>query len=508
MRNVLFLILALFFTACYSQSLTDINESIKAGQLSKAKAAVKHELAHNDSLSQYESLIMKQQLSRINVILDDYCYTYEEMFARLKKDIPDLSQEDVRNWEADTSLEYHLVDGKKMYYVAFPYNLFKLCKEAEQRRVKDNGKPRRKKKYDHIKHKKAVIREAEKTGFPYVLPKRVKVCMTFFEKADGIPDGTVIRGWLPVARDIEKQQDITLTSVHPEPAFISNSGGHLNASVYVEKQVNRDSSATAYWRDNLENPPQEWRYSFDKPERFVTDDAVLFQIIFEYTACGVYRNISPADILPFDTSAPEYTMYTREEEPHLKFTPALKTLSRQIIGNEENYYLKAKKIYEYICRNVPWTSPDYSSADCLADNIAKLKRGDCGSKAFLFVALCRLNGIPARLQGGWLTRPFKGHTQHGWAQMYVEPYGWLTVDPDAGSHLIDNKDDKLKYFHFGNCESYRLIVYDDTMPLFPLKIHGSNYGGNKTGGLQLGAFEWAGGELEANIIIDTDVEDM
>ena len=106
-----------------------------------------------------------------------------------------------------------------------------------------------------------------------------------------------------------------------------------------------------------------------------------------------------------------------------------------------------------------------------------------------------------------MTRPGRWHSQHGWAQMYIEPFGWLTVDPDAGSKLIDYEDEKLKFFHFGNCGSYRLITYDDNIPLFPYKVYGDPSGGSVAAGLQLGAFEWAGGELESNVKIDTWVEE-
>jgi len=507
MRKLLTAICVMLCLTSYAQSRIDYSEMIGSGQLSEAKIKIKYELVNNDTLSQYEVLQLKKQLGRIHVILDEYTYTYDEMFDELKKEIPNLTSEDIRNWEADTSLEYHWVDGKKRYYWAFSYNLFKLNTEAKKRQIQEEKKPKRKKKYDHIQHKLAVIEEAEKTGEVYVLPKRIKVCMTFGENIKNVPDGTIVRGWLPFPRETKKQRDIQITSMHPRSDLIFNKGKYLNASAYVEKKVQRSELENAYWIKNLTHPPEVWRASRDRAERFVNNDYLMFQVAFEYTAYGVYRHIDETDILPYDTTLADYQRYTREERPHLAFTASLKALSEEIVGEERHPYLKAKKIYAWICKNVPWTSPEYSALRCLSDDVARLQRGDCGIKAFLFVSLCRLNGIPARLQGGWMVRPFGGHTQHGWAQMYMEPYGWMTVDPDAGSHLIDHENEQLKYFHFGNCDTYRLIIYDDTLPLFPLKIHGSQVGTGRTGGMQLGAFEWTGGGLENGIIIDSSAEE-
>jgi transglutaminase-like putative cysteine protease len=125
-----------------------------------------------------------------------------------------------------------------------------------------------------------------------------------------------------------------------------------------------------------------------------------------------------------------------------------------------------------------------------------------GSKSNLFIALCRINHIPARSQGGWRVQPDGDHAQHSWAQVYFEPYGWMPVDATAGAHLINHKDERVRYFYFGNCTPYHLIIYDDDEELLPPKTFELLYGG----GAQLGAFEWRGGDIEPNIRIDSHVE--
>lgn len=145
------------------------------------------------------------------------------------------------------------------------------------------------------------------------------------------------------------------------------------------------------------------------------------------------------------------------------------------------------------------------SKACFGDNAeytAKNRRGDCVAKSNLFISLCRINKIPARLQGGWRVRPDGDRAQHDWAQVYFEPYGWMPVDATATARLINHKDERVRSFYFGNCTPYHLIIYDDEPELLPIKVFEPIYGG----GAQLGAFEWKGGDIEPNVRIDSHVE--
>jgi hypothetical protein len=71
------------------------------------------------------------------------------------------------------------------------------------------------------------------------------------------------------------------------------------------------------------------------------------------------------------------------------------------------------------------------------------REGDCDDQANLLITLCRILDIPAYLQVGGLERPgsahgeyweshisssLKGIVYHGWAVIYVPPWGWLPFD--------------------------------------------------------------------------------
>lgn len=71
-------------------------------------------------------------------------------------------------------------------------------------------------------------------------------------------------------------------------------------------------------------------------------------------------------------------------------------------------------------------------------------RGDCDDQAILLVTMCRILGIPALLQlgmvfnegivgdriswGGHLSTSQRGVGWHGWALVYIPPWGWLPID--------------------------------------------------------------------------------
>jgi hypothetical protein len=96
----------------------------------------------------------------------------------------------------------------------------------------------------------------------------------------------------------------------------------------------------------------------------------------------------------------------------------------------------------------------------------------------LFIALCRMNGIPARWQSGWESFEAKGNNMHDWCEFYIEPYGWLPADPDMavialhyGADVLDStQTQELVDWMFGSMDHFRLATNSDFgAPLFPPK---------------------------------------
>ncbi len=216
----------------------------------------------------------------------------------------------------------------------------------------------------------------------------------------------------------------------------------------------------------------------------------VFDVTYQLTVYAQYEEIDPDKVEPYDKSSALYKEYTAEAPPHLVWTPELKKMAGEIVGDETNPYLKAKKIYGWIDSNIRYTSAlEYSTIPNISQYCAVEGRGDCGIQALLFVALCRLSGVPARWQSGWSLIPGRVN-MHDWTKFYVEPYGWLPADPSRGLRPVE--DEKIRWFNFGNMDAFRLVVNDSYgEELDPPKEHFRS----EPVDFQRGEVEWAGGNL-------------
>jgi len=463
---------------------------IKKGEFSKTSEFIESKLRNKSALPPHEIKILEKYSADIKAVKREYTLSYAEVNEKLKARIPDLSALDMRKWEDDYSLEYYLIDGEKKYYDNCISDLFRVNREAAKRaKITDDN-------VDEVSKYPLETIDSFESGVE--LSRRINISFTFTEEVGGLPDSTVLKAWIPYVRENPYQSNIKIVRSSVEQITFPKKDD-LTSMLYFEKVIDQKNDSNTAWRNYFTKPTPDWIRPMKNPAS-LKDFIFICQFIYAYDSKGFFKNVDPGDIPPYRTSRREYQKYTAETENHL-WTPYLKKLSKEIVGNESNPYLKAKKIYQWICENVVWSDPKPVLGD-RSEYTAKYKRGDCASKANLFISLCRMNEIPARVQGGWRVEPNRGHSQHSWAQVYFESLGWLPVDADAGSFLIRRSDEKLRYFYFGNRTPYRMIINDDEEgALFPAKKHPCLYGG----GVQLGAFEWNDGDIEPNIKIDSYV---
>jgi hypothetical protein len=489
MKPLTLLLLALIIFSCINET-ENLDRLISNGEFSKATKIIESKLQEESSLSITETNRLRSKLNEILAVKREYTLTYAEVYKNLKTKITDISDLDMNNWTNDYSLEHYLIDGEIKYYKHCIFDLFKVNeKAAERANITDNDT------YD------ASIYPLETINWFYkdsVLSKKINVAFSYFQEIGSLPDGSLLRAWIPYVRENKFQSNIKVVHSSIKDIRLPEKG-NLISMIYFEKVIDQSYNSDVEWEKYITNPSQTWISPMKKPAS-IKDPTFVCQFIYEYESKSYYNVISPDDIKPYNTSDQDYKKYTAETE-YQQFTPYLRNLSEKIIGDETNDYLKAKMIYEWICKNIKWTNPKAVIGD-YAEYTAKYKRGDCGAKSNLFISLCRLNKIPARSQGGWLIRPEGYRGQHTWAQVYFEPYGWLPVDATVGVRLINHQDDRLKYFYFGNCTPHHLIIYDDNSRLDPTKEFNCIYGG----GSQLGAFEWKGGDIEPNVKISSIVE--
>jgi transglutaminase-like putative cysteine protease len=173
---------------------------------------------------------------------------------------------------------------------------------------------------------------------------------------------------------------------------------------------------------------------------------------------------------------PASPAFTELRPPHVVGSRELRALAAQIAGDETNPLRSARRLYDWCVVELGYSyAREYSTIECIPAEVLATRRGDCGQLTLLYLTLCRLNGIPARWQSGWVVHP--GHENlHDWCEIRIEPWGWIPVDVNTAvetNHADALSDiDRLSIleFAFGSLDSYRLVVNrDHGRPLVPAK---------------------------------------
>ena len=352
-----------------------------------------------------------------------------------------------------------VIDGEKKYFNRSHTNLFLINKEAKGQKAKVAGKTEDGLYVFLQDYLPKVLNEFNETGKNILKPQEFEINYKLTVDADAVPEGEIIRAWLPFPKENHKRQgSVELLSVNSEEYVISDDS-NFHRTIYFEKEVERG-----------------------KP--------TIFELVLKYTGYNEYYDLSADKVKQYDENSELYKNFTSEREPHIVFTDEIKTLSKEIVGDETNPYLKAKKIFTWISENIPWAGArEYSTIENISDYCVANMHGDCGIKTILFMTLARYNGIPAKWQSGWMMHPGEMNL-HDWGEIYFEGIGWVPVDQSFG--LVDSENEAVKYFFLGGIDAYHFIVNDDySKPLFPAKI----YPRSETVDFQRGEVEWRGGNL-------------
>jgi transglutaminase-like putative cysteine protease len=402
------------------------------GQFKQAASLLATAL-HDQSLPAAERKPLEFDLDRLDRIKQDFPLTKETLFTDLKDSVKNLTAEEYEQWLKEGRFDYRDIDGTRFFMGDSVRNLYMRYPELNARRLHPQDTASLGKARMESIHTIKQAAAAAKT--PYVLPKRFHVTMTVTAKADAAPAGETIRAWIPIPRQYPFQSDFELVTN-------SSSVKHMDAPLSPIRSV------------YLEQPAQA-----AKPTQF--------KVEYEYTAHAVRFDIKPADVRPCDPTDPALKEYM-SEGPHVVFTPELRQLSQRIVGDETNPYLKAKKCFDWISNNIKYSySIEYSTIRNISEYCRAKGYGDCGQEALLFIALCRLNGVPARWQSGWNTFP-GDKSNHDWSEVYLAPYGWMPVDPYMGiwamryaNTLKPEQKREVRDFYFGGLDQYRMIANSD-----------------------------------------------
>ena len=439
-----------------------IDQLIRDGEYTTAEEIIKLKIAA-DSLTKQEIYDLNFRMDVMNRIRKDFSKTDSSVIAYVKERYPDVTPQELAKWEAEGALECKIIDGQKKYFWNAARNLFRISKEAQ---AKQQGIQGRQSDDLDIFLADYLPKVTKATGQAYckegkaVMPVTMKLRYTITVPAGEVPAGEMIRVWMPYPRNNEKHKDIKLLSTS-QPEYIISPETYVHRSIYMEKPAQEDTDAD---------------FSYD----------------LVYTSYNKWFKFDPhKDIKPYDTNSELYKKYTAERETHVIFTEDIRRITDSIVGNEQNPYLKAVRIFDYIGKNYPWASArEYSTIENIPQYVLDNKHGDCGQVGLLFITMARYAGIPARWQSGWMLHPGDINL-HDWAEAYYEGIGWVPVDQSFGLIGDESNDDVYHYYTRG-LDAYRYIVNDDySGDFYPAKIHPRS----ETVDFQRGEVEWKGENL-------------
>ncbi len=120
---------------------------------------------------------------------------------------------------------------------------------------------------------------------------------------------------------------------------------------------------------------------------------------------------------------------------------AIRELAFMLAENETNVLTVVVGLVDWIWENIAYKSYE---GPLYPHETLQSRDGDCDDQAILLITFCRILEIPAYLQVGCLYLPsrnenetgWNGHITyvergigwHGWALVYIPPWGWLPVD--------------------------------------------------------------------------------
>lgn len=130
--------------------------------------------------------------------------------------------------------------------------------------------------------------------------------------------------------------------------------------------------------------------------------------------------------------------------------PAVKALAAEIVGEERNALVVARRIQGEVYRRIK--NKNLATGFARASEVARTLSGDCTEHAVLAAAVARAVGLPARVVSGLVHAPDptgrvgKGiFGFHMWAEVMVGPELWWPIDPSFNrfdpTHIAFSRSD-------------------------------------------------------------------
>jgi transglutaminase-like putative cysteine protease len=158
---------------------------------------------------------------------------------------------------------------------------------------------------------------------------------------------------------------------------------------------------------------------------------------FVLTRNEVRTSVDPSKAKPLtDADRAKFAPYLAANK-HVEIDDEIRKLAHEIVGDEPNPVLAARKLYDWVLHNVDYwvkdpknkkASPVGSTTYCLT-----FRTGNCTDFESLWTSLARAKGIPTRIVYASFFKPdLNGidgdQSYHCWATFYAPGLGWVPHD--------------------------------------------------------------------------------
>lgn len=341
-----------------------------------------------------------------------YPYSFDDVLNEIQAQIPEFTAEDLNRLKDDGYADWIYIDGTVHFQDRAVASIAKTCPEYAHLEIEEEKKTIEVSPVEILD--KTVHEMIEKGEKSYAV--HVRHTVTINKEAQQL--GKKIRVWLPLPQNRDQISNIKILNASPEPVKIADET-YGQRTIYFEKDLEADDHFTV-------------EYTFENHAHYVDLDP---------------DKVEGVEQPDFDTE---------ELEPHIVFTPYIRSLVEELKGNETNPLKIARRFYDFVTTKVHYSYVrEYLCIENIPMYCATGLKGDCGVQALLFITLCRCAGIPAQWQSGMYVNPVT-IGNHDWAMFYIAPYGWLHCDCSFGGSAYRAGADVRHDFYFGNLEPFRL----------------------------------------------------
>lgn len=386
---------------------------------------------------------LRMELVQLRRMERSYTVTPEQALQTLTENIMDFQPQELEQLRRENVLDWIFVNGQVRYIDDFYENLIKIRLDIRARQKQPEQLKPGEKTSGQIRDEIICMMKSHSA---VTCRMKIRAEIRLGEELLG-KEGTA-RVYLPLPLEFLQSKNVRLLSASPKIKLASS-------EKYPQRTV------------LFEGTPQE-----------VCDCRI------EYSVENTMRYV---ELKPEEVSKEQPSFFLHEQLPHISFTPYLKALTEEIVGDETNPLRKARRIYDFITTKVNYSyMRSYISLPVIPEYCAARLRGDCGVQALTFITMCRIAGVPARWQSGRYADA-QGTGCHDWAVFYVAPYGWLWADCSFGGAAWREGETERWDFYFGNMDPYRIVLASEFQQPFdpPMKYLRSDPYDNQSGEVEL-----------------------